>query len=36
MQLMQHIARLKELPDYYIFYCGRCRRVETVKKDRAT
>jgi hypothetical protein len=35
MQLVRHIARLMELPDFYIFYCPRCRRVETVKQERA-
>jgi transposase len=35
MQLVRHIARLMELPDFYIFYCPRCRHVETVKHERA-
>jgi hypothetical protein len=35
MQLVRHIEHLKELPDFYIFYCARCRHVETVKQERA-
>jgi hypothetical protein len=35
MQLVRYIEHLKELPDFYIFYCTRCRHVETVKHERA-
>ena len=34
MQLVRHIA-LEELPEFYIFYCARCRYVETIKEERA-
>jgi hypothetical protein len=34
-KLIRHIEHLKELPDFYIFYCARCRHVETVKQERA-
>ena len=35
MQVVRHIEHLKELPEYFIFYCARCRHVETVKQERA-
>jgi hypothetical protein len=25
---------LKEMPEIYIFYCSRCQRAETVKRER--
>jgi hypothetical protein len=33
--LVQHVEYLKELPDFYIFYCRHRRRAETVKEERA-
>jgi hypothetical protein len=35
MQLVRRIEHLKKLPDFYTFYCARCRHVETVKQERA-
>jgi hypothetical protein len=35
MQLVRHIEDLKDLPDFYIFYCVRCRHVEAVRQERA-
>jgi hypothetical protein len=33
--LVRHVEYLKELPDFYIFYCRHRRRAETVKEERA-
>jgi len=35
MQLVRHIEDPKGLPDFYIFYCARCRHVEAVRQERA-
>ena len=34
MRLIRHID-LAEMPNIYVFYCQRCRYVETVKKEKA-